>query len=487
MAINSYSSYLAYIQNPKCPGATGNTGPRGPSGLTGATGPTGPKGLDGLTTGLIYYFRTEQGGQPNNQPVQGNVGPTGFSMNTTQYSSGTGLYSSIVGPTGSTGSILADFRLPFSTSTPMPAGNWEFTQNLYSFNTSTTGSIETKISPYINQISGATVTPLGGSSSRYFEVNAATEQDKNGYMISIPVKNTTFSAGDYLQVVFKVDEGIASNQTIQFWTEGDSISQVVTTFSPQPGPTGAPGAPGAPGTNGTNGVTGPTGPGGVINGTPYQLAFYGTNGSSTGSSAFAVNTNPAANAILLASPTAGVDTGVNFGVPGASASITFNGTNLRLVYNGVDKLYANGSLVSIPGSFQVNGTTYLSGPTQTQQVQSTSITSIGNITAQGSFIQPLSSVGNNWTSGTTATVTTNAGTANIIPAGGVVDFTLTNAGWNTASGQCILFIQQTEVENTNGGNFQYLITPVPPNSFRVQKTFTDGGTKTVFWQAIRGS
>jgi hypothetical protein len=236
----------------------------------------------------------------------------------------------------------------------------------------------------------------------------------------------------------------------------------------------------------TSGATGPTGPAGVINGTPYQLAFYGTNGSSTGSSTFAVNTNPTANAILLASPTAGVDTGVNFGVPGASASITFNGTNLRLVYNGVDKLYANGPLVTSPGSFQVNGTTYLSGATQTQQVQSTSITSIGDIIAQGSFIQPLSSVGNNWTSGTTATVTTNAGTANISPAAGVVDFTLTNAGWNTASGQCILFIQQTEPENTNGGVFQYLIDPVPPNSFRVRKTFTDGGAKTVFWQAIRG-
>lgn len=482
MAINSSSSYLAFLQNPRCPGATGNTGPRGPSGVTGATG---PRGIDGLTTGLIYYFRTEEAGQPNNQPVQGNVGPTGFSMNTAQLSGATPIYSSILGPTGSTNSVIADFRLPFNTSTPMPAGNWVFTQNLYSFNTSTTGTIATKISPYINQISsGGTATALGGSSSIYFNVDATANQnaDENGYIATVPVKNTTFSAGDSLQVVFKVNSGLVSNQEIQFWTEGDSISQVVTTFSPQSGPTGA---PGAPGTNGINGATGPTGPAGVINGTPYQLAFYGTDGSSTGSSTFAVNTNPTANAILLASPTAGVDTGVNFGVPGASSSITFNGTNLRLVYNGVDKLYANGPLVTSPGSFQVNGTTYLSGATQTQQVQSTSITSIGDIIAQGSFIQPLSSVGNNWTSGTTATVTTNAGTANISPAAGVVDFTLTNAGWNTASGQCILFIQQTEPENTNGGVFQYLIDPVPPNSFRVRKTFTDGGAKTVFWQAIR--
>jgi hypothetical protein len=229
------------------------------------------------------------------------------------------------------------------------------------------------------------------------------------------------------------------------------------------GPAGQPGASGTNGTNGTDGVTGPTGASGVINGTPYQLAFYGTDGSSTGSSTFAVNTDPSANAILLLSPTAGVDTGVNFGVPGASASITFDGTDLRLVYNGSDMLFIESTEVSVTQKFE----------------------SVGNITTQASFIQPLSSIGNNWTSGTPATVITDAGTANISPVGGVVDFTLANANWNTSTGQCILFIQQIEPE-TGNAFFQYLITPVPPNSFRIQKTFTDGDAKTVFWQAIRG-
>lgn len=272
MAINSYSSYLRSIQNPTCV----ISGPTGLSGNTGTTGPTGPGGAPGLTTGLIYYFRTEQSGQPNNQPVQGNVGPTGFSMSPLQLSNVPALYSSIIGPISSTGTTLADFRLPFTSSIPMPAGNWVFTQNLYSFNTSITGTIPTRISPYINQISsGGTATSLGGSSTIYFDANASANQngDENGYIVTVPVKNTTFNSGDQLQVIFNANSGLISNQEIQFWTEGDSISQVVTTFSPQAGPTGpqgptgAQGPTGSAGTNGVTGgigVTGPTGPGGGL-------------------------------------------------------------------------------------------------------------------------------------------------------------------------------------------------------------------------------
>jgi hypothetical protein len=284
MAINSYSSYLRSIQNPSCV----ISGPTGVSGSTGSTGPTGPGGPPGLTTGLIYYFRTEQAGQPNNQPVLGNVGPTGFSMNTAQLSSAIPIYSSVVGPIGTTGTIIGDFRLPFTSSTPMPSGNWIFTQNLYSFNTGVTGTIPTKISPYINQISsGGTITSLGGSSTIYFDVNASANQngDENGYVATVPVKNTTFNSGDQLQVIFKANSGLISNQETQFWTEGDSISQVVTTFSPQSGPTGAQGPTGLQGStgpSGSNGVTGSTGSTGST-GPTGPTGFTGPSGLSAGS------------------------------------------------------------------------------------------------------------------------------------------------------------------------------------------------------------
>lgn len=464
MAINSYSSYLQRIQNPLCVinGPTGFTGAPGAPGSTGIQGPTGSPGLNGLTTGLIYFFRTEQAGQPNNQPIQGNVGPTGFSMSPLQLSNVPALYSSVLGPIATTGTVLGDFRLPFTSSTPMPSGNWVFTQNLYSFNTSVTGTIATKISPYINQISsGGAVTSLGGSPTVYFDVNASANQngDENGYVVTVPVKNTTFNSGDQLQVVFNANSGLISNQELQFWTEGDSISQVVTTFSPQSGPTGAQGPTGAPGTNGTNGtngVTGPTGPqGGVPNGTPNQLLFFGPSGSATGTSNFTLDN-------------------------------TFSILN-------ANQVNATGMIVS--------GTTYLQGNTLTQAVSSTSlsvntaVTAGGNITTQGVFIQPVLFSGDLPVLGLINT-TANAGRVNvnplINPSGALYVFTISNPSWNTATG-CILFIQQLENDpNASSGNSYQNWTIVPSNStsFRVTKTiwgWTSLSTIGIAWYAISSS
>ena len=75
---NSSSAFLAFQQNPRCPGPTGPGGARGP---TGPTGPGGAAGPPGLSTGLEYYFYTEQTGTTYpNQPLLNNVGATGFSM-----------------------------------------------------------------------------------------------------------------------------------------------------------------------------------------------------------------------------------------------------------------------------------------------------------------------------------------------------------------------------------------------------------------------
>jgi len=253
------------------------------------------------------------------------------------------------------------------------------------------------------------------------------------------------------------------------------------------GPTGATGPTGASST--VTGPTGPSGASGIVYGTPYQLSFYGANGSLTGSSRFAVNTVSNANAIVLSTPNVGTDCGMNFEGPNVSGSITFNGTNIRLVFNGSDKLYISPTLASVPGNFQVDGTTYLGGATTTQQITSTRVTTTGNVLAQKGFIQPLSS--SNWFSGQTGTVTTDAGTANINPvgiqSGQPFNFAITNPSWNTAGGQCILFIQQIEFENVNSGLVQYLITPSPPNSFTIRKTVSDTMTKTVYWYVIRGS
>jgi hypothetical protein len=463
MAINSYSSYLQRIQNPLCV-INGPTGFTGTQGSTGTRGPTGPPGLNGLTTGLIYFFRTEQAGQPNNQPVQGNVGPTGFSMSPIQLSNVPAIYSSVLGPIASTGTILGDFRLPFTSSIPMPAGNWVFTQNLYSFNTSVTGTIATKISPYINQISsGGGVTSLGGTPTIYFDVDATANQngDENGYIVTVPVKNTTFNSGDQLQVVFNANSGLISNQELQLWTEGDSISQVVTTFSPQSGPTGAQGPTGSPGTNGTNGtngidgVTGPTGPQGQnVNGTPNQLVFFGQTGSPTGNSNFTLDN-------------------------------TFSILN-------ANQVNATGMIVS--------GTTYLQGNTLTQAVSSTSlsvnttITAGGNITTQGAFIQPVL-FSNTIPYFGELTTTANAGTFNINPAidlavGARYQFDITNPAWNTTT--CILFIQQLDNDpNPTQNNFQnWTIRSQTSNRFRVSKTIynlTNPNTLGIAWYVIRSS
>ena len=287
---NSYSLWLAAQQNPICPkpGPTGPSGLPGSNGSTGATGPIGPAGQNGLTTGLIYYFYTEQPGSTYSpQPNVNNYGPTGFSMQTIP-GVGPGLppgnpnltYNAFNGylafmnqagyiPIGGTGPArLATFNLPLTGKFTIPAGSWVFSNNIYSYTTvtpTTTIPFNMYITISLYTVSTSTKTLIGGDLKRIYSINNPLATDDTPYINNVVIPQTytvNNPSVDYLIVEFYVQESysFASGQLIEFWSEGDSISQVVTTFSPQSGPTGPTGPTGFTGPQGPTGPTGPTGP-----------------------------------------------------------------------------------------------------------------------------------------------------------------------------------------------------------------------------------
>jgi microcystin-dependent protein len=286
---NSYSLWLAAQQNPQCPkpGPTGPSGLPGSNGSTGATGPMGPAGINGLTTGLIYYFYTEQPGSTYSpQPNVNNYGPTGFSMQTIP-GVGPGLppgnpnftYNAFNGylafmnqagytANGGTGPArLATFNLSLTGKFTIPAGSWIFSNNIYSYTTvtpTTTIPFNMYITISLYTVSTSTKTLIGGDLKRTYSINNALTTDDTPYINNVVIPQTytvNNPSVDYLIVEFYVQENytFSSGQLIEFWSEGDSISQVVTTFSPQSGPTGPTGPTGFTGPQGPTGTTGPTG------------------------------------------------------------------------------------------------------------------------------------------------------------------------------------------------------------------------------------
>jgi hypothetical protein len=282
----------------------GNTGPTGPIGYTG---PTGSQGLPGQSSGLVYYFYTEQpiGGYTGNdgtkvQPREGNYGPTGFGMELYPRP-GTGNplynddykgyfawmnYTSFTGATGNQG-LLAEFKYPMTNYSVIPSGTFNFLTNIYSFDSQQDVSIPVNISPVISYIppSGPAQRIGGGTGPRnYFTVggNGVSPDDDTPYNYIVPITQST-SVGNtgYLDIQFWINEkslySFAGDQRIEFWTEGDSVSQLTTTFAPLQGPTGPIGP-----TGGDSNITGPTGPTGTLSGTvsgPLEVTGILTSGS----------------------------------------------------------------------------------------------------------------------------------------------------------------------------------------------------------------
>jgi hypothetical protein len=304
----SASDYLKYTQNPRCPGPQGPTGPPGSSGSSGAsgttgpegpTGPTGPQGIPGFSSGLKYFFSTRgTTGLYYPQPNDNYYGPTGFSMNLAPglgpgvppgnlfpgYSGYNGYFASVkfggIGNTiGATGPI-AYFTLPLTPYTSIPGGSFDFLLSLYSFSTSnpTGPSVPIDIYADISYVSGMTTTLLGSNKERPLTINNSFATDDTPYKMSVNVNSVAIASPstDYLMVNFNLltTSTFQSLQRVEFWSEGNSISQVATTFSPLPGPQGPTGAAGP---TGPIGPIGPTGPRGFV-GNNGQIGAQGPTG-----------------------------------------------------------------------------------------------------------------------------------------------------------------------------------------------------------------
>jgi hypothetical protein len=272
------SDYLRQVQNPRCPGATGASGP---------PGPTGPMGPAGSITGVPYYMRIDS------QPVAGTV--TGFDLSqtpanfplslnpnyTTAPNQFYGYYSQInpayggSGPYPSAPVLLAEFKTASGALAPytvIPKGNWRFSFNAYSFlatdplgtgGDSFSVNTEVYVVAFIDQVIGSDI-PIGNTINNTTTISnlkdvSFYEATFNNNAITIPTPAT-----DRIVVQFYVAKITGTASTIiQFWSEGDSIYQVMTSFPPASGttgPTGPQGPTGPIGPTGPAGTTGPTGP-----------------------------------------------------------------------------------------------------------------------------------------------------------------------------------------------------------------------------------
>lgn len=295
------SDYLRQVQNPRCPG---------PTGPPGATGPAGPAGF---VTGVPYYMRIDS------QPAAGTVTgfdlsqtpanfPSSFNPNYTTFPNQFyGFYSQInpayggSGPYPSAPTPLAEFTTASGALAPytvIPKGNWRFSFNAYSFLATDplgTGgdaysvNTEVYVVAFIKPVTGSDI-PIGSTINNTTTISnlkdvSFYEATFNNNAITIPTPAT-----DRIIVRFYVAKITGTASTIiQFWSEGDSIYQVMTSFPPASGttgPTGPQGPTGPAGPTGLPGTTGPVGPPGSngINGDQFPtgsiIAYAGTTAPS---------------------------------------------------------------------------------------------------------------------------------------------------------------------------------------------------------------
>jgi hypothetical protein len=196
-----------------------------------------------------------------------------------------GYFSNIHPTAGTTGPVLLG---EFDTSagdpgvTLIPPGTWTFLMNIYTGidytgvgNTGITGTNNTSINVYgeVWKISQGIKTKIGNNQARPVIVNSATDDqlytmginiDAPGQTLFIPTTDSMFVR------IYAVPttSTFVTDQRIEFWTDGDSVSQVTTTLPAKSGnsgptgpsgPVGPQGLPGTPGTPGGQGIQGPMG------------------------------------------------------------------------------------------------------------------------------------------------------------------------------------------------------------------------------------
>jgi hypothetical protein len=301
MPFLSASQYTAQARTLTC----GSTGSRGP------TGAPGPAGTPGITTGLIYYFLIGSAGRngpqsPGSTYLMSNTpgvkpGDSAGYKNTAYSSRYDGFFTEIsANNTGSdydSNSIIGRFQTSVGALagvSVIPAGNWAFTLNVYSFGQTgptapstavPTVSVPRKMIANIfitNSDASVNGDDLSGMAFASNEDRPALinglDQDNTTVNINVPSVTIADPANAQIEVVFRMQKNTTGNVQ-QFWTEGDSVSQVVTTLSPQSGPTGSIGPTGTPGSTGASGPTGSIGPVGP-QGPQGPQGPAGTNGTS---------------------------------------------------------------------------------------------------------------------------------------------------------------------------------------------------------------
>lgn len=280
MVFLSASEYLKQTKLQGCPGASG------------ATGPTGPNGPPGASGGVVYYFHAQQPSSANPpQPDKDYVGapPQAFFMTTTPdggaanplQPSYTGYYSWIDDTSpGTDPFLIGQFRT--TAGDPgvalIPSGTWNFSVNVYSYVPPSGPTTSPPVYIYAEiwaNIAGVDTLIASNQERDVAIINDISDDSPYNFSVLIPSNVTlTTPQNDYMYVKFYITRPSGlfdAGQNVEFWTDGTSISQVLTTLPAgqgptgpigPTGPTGPQGPPGPLGPQGIQGASGPQGPSG---------------------------------------------------------------------------------------------------------------------------------------------------------------------------------------------------------------------------------
>lgn len=263
---------------------------QGCQGPTGASGAIGPQGPPGPSSGLIFYFHSFVPGTPNTNPPTNTVGdptPPTLYLTTTVYPgpgavppANNGYHTTIDGSVG-----LAPFLLGYFRTLPgvpgislIPRGHWDFSAYLESYNSVTNAGLNAYVYAEIWANIAGVDTFISSNETTPILVNGTDKDDAPyKFSISLPTDTTlTTPTADYVFVKFYVQDEFGPNQLVEIWSDGQTPSNVITTFPGQngasgatgpsgpSGPSGPQGLPGVPGQQGPSGPQGPTGPQGEI-------------------------------------------------------------------------------------------------------------------------------------------------------------------------------------------------------------------------------
>jgi hypothetical protein len=188
-------------------------------------------------------------------------------------------YYSYINPVGGSTDPLLLGRFQTSPGDPgvslIPAGSWNFSVEVYSFILPYTISSQTiPVGLYVNLSLFTLGGETGVASSPLIQINNPLAGDNTPYNFNIQVPSAVTlnnPATDYFILDFFTVPALNQGWTgftgsagitgqIEFWTDGNSVSQVITPLSPGQGPTGPQGPTGAQGPTGVTGSLGPSGP-----------------------------------------------------------------------------------------------------------------------------------------------------------------------------------------------------------------------------------